>query len=69
MRRVITKTVGRFKTGQILDYPRGTWDQIAVSAKMNLEAFSSLADSVVTNAVGGQGKQNGKGSSHASAIR
>lgn len=40
MELVFTKNVGRFKSGQTLDYPKSTWDQIAKSAKMKLADFA-----------------------------
>ena len=31
MQRIFTREVGRFKVGDIRDYPRGTWEQVAKS--------------------------------------
>jgi len=41
--RVFTRDVGKnFKKGEVRDYPASTWQQIAKSAKLKLEAFSKL---------------------------
>ena len=44
MIREFTETVGRFSKGQRFDYPRATWDRIAVESGKPLEAFSSEID-------------------------
>lgn len=42
MQRVFTKDVGRFKRGEIRDYTRQVWENLARSAKMKLEDFTKL---------------------------
>ena len=43
MQRVFTKDVGRFRKGDVRDYPKPLWQDIARSQKMKLEDFSKLA--------------------------
>lgn len=40
MLRKITQKVGRLNVGSQLDYPRGVWKQIEISAGMALDKFS-----------------------------
>jgi len=42
MQRMITAEIGgRFRVGDILDYPRETWTGIAKSVKKKLDKFSA----------------------------
>ena len=54
MQRVFTKATGRYERGQIADYPKATWDQIAASAKSSIDAFSAPVDKVLAQATNGQ---------------
>ena len=40
MLREITKAIGRFRVGDVHDYPRGVWDKVARDAKQKLDAFT-----------------------------
>ena len=40
MQRVFTKSVGRYESGQLADYPKTTWDNIAKSVGKPLDSFS-----------------------------
>lgn len=38
-----TRNVGdRFKKGEVRDYPKNTWEQIALNAKVPLEKFTRV---------------------------
>ena len=41
--RVFTKNIGRFKQGDVKDYPQAVWVQIEKSAKKSLGTFSKLS--------------------------
>ena len=42
MKRIFTQTVsGRYKQGQIRDWPMSTWNGLANSLKMDLDDFSN----------------------------
>ncbi|NJM10610.1 MAG: hypothetical protein HC889_00655 [Synechococcaceae cyanobacterium SM1_2_3] len=41
--RIFTKDVGRFKKGQLFEYPAPTWKQIAASAGLKLDSFTKKA--------------------------
>lgn len=43
MERIFTKNVGRFVKGQLRDYPKQVWEQLAKSAKMKIEDFTKVA--------------------------
>lgn len=40
MLRRFTKTVGRFREGELHDFPKGVWSSMAASAKAELDSFS-----------------------------
>ena len=44
MQRVFTRAVGRFKAGEIKDYPSAVWREIARSARLTLDKFTSPVD-------------------------
>lgn len=45
IRRVFTKDVGRYKKGDVREWPKHTWDQIVKSAKAKSpDDFSRLVD-------------------------
>lgn len=45
IKRVFTKDIGRFKKGDVREYPKHTWDNIAKSAKAkSLDDFSRVVD-------------------------
>lgn len=48
MLREMTKSVGRFHTGDVRDYPKATWDQIASAAGEKLDRISKPAGEVST---------------------
>lgn len=48
MLRKITKSVGRYRAGDVHDYPRDVWKKLASDAGMVLEDF---AQEVAANAV------------------
>lgn len=50
MIRVFTKATGRYPRGLIADYPKATWDQIASSAALPLEAFTATVEEVSARA-------------------
>jgi hypothetical protein len=41
MLRQFTKDIGRFERGEVKDYPKPTWDQMAVNAGQPLEKFTA----------------------------
>ena len=43
MQRVFTKDVGRFKKGDVRDYPKATWIDLGKPYKMKPEDFSKIA--------------------------
>lgn len=43
MLREFTKSVGRFAQGDVRDYPKATWDQIAETAREKLDRISKPA--------------------------
>ena len=53
MTRVFTKETGRWKKGDIREYPFTTWQQIERGAKQKLDVFSTEVDdaarTMVTN--------------------
>lgn len=51
MLRVFTKAVGRFRPGDIRDYPRHVWAQIERSAGQPLDRFSRPVEATVEEAV------------------
>ena len=54
MVRMFTTDVGRFKTGDVRDFPQTTWKQISVSAKQKLETFSKKLDEIADEYVVGK---------------
>jgi hypothetical protein len=45
IRRVFTKDIGRYKKGQVCEWPKHTWDNVAKSAKAkSFDDFSRLVD-------------------------
>jgi hypothetical protein len=47
--RVFTKDVGRFRKGEVREYPRATWDGIMRSAKAkSYDEFSKLVTMLET---------------------
>lgn len=60
MERIFTRNVGRFKAGEVRDYPAQTWATLAANANMSLSAFSkAVHDAAADNvrlSVGGKGK-------------
>jgi len=40
MLREFTQPIGRYKQGEVHDYPRTTWNQLAHNAKAKLESFT-----------------------------
>ena len=44
MLRRFTRDIGRFKEGELHDYPRGTWNNIASRAKVSLDSFTDEAE-------------------------
>lgn len=56
MQRVFTADIGRFKKGDIRDYPRGTWEQIATSASKKLGAITASVEATAMH----HGKRGGK---------
>ena len=49
--RVFLKDVGRFKKGDIREYPYPTWQGLEKSAKMALEKFSKPVDDAVRDSI------------------
>lgn len=49
MRLIFIKAVGRFKKGEIKDYPADTWKAIALSANQELSTFTKQADDVASS--------------------
>lgn len=45
MKRILTKDVGRYKAGEIHDWPRVTWNQVAKS-KGNNKAMEDISKRV-----------------------
>jgi hypothetical protein len=43
MQRIFTKDIGRFKKGEVREYPKQVWEGIARSAKMKLDEFTKIA--------------------------
>lgn len=56
MQRVFIEDVGRFKKGDIRDYPKGTWGNIARSSNNKLESITTSVESAVMH----NGKRGGK---------
>ena len=54
MVRMFTTDVGRFKTGDVRDFPQTTWKQISVSAEQKLETFSKELDKIADEYVVGK---------------
>ncbi len=52
MQRAFTKTVGRFKRGEIRDYPGVVWTQIAKTVGEPLGRFTADVQPVVQHTVG-----------------
>ena len=48
MLREFTKSVGRFQAGDVRDYPKATWDEVARAAGTKLEHISKAAGEVST---------------------
>lgn len=46
MVRMFTTDVGRFKAGDVRDFPQTTWKQIVVSADQELDDFSKKLDEI-----------------------
>lgn len=44
MLRKFTKDLGRYKSGEVHDYPKAVWENIARSAKAKLDSFSEAVD-------------------------
>lgn len=44
MLRKITQAVGRYKPGNLHDYPRGVWNKIAQDLGKELDSFSEVVD-------------------------
>ena len=44
MLRKFTRDIGRYHKGQLHDYPKAVWEQIAKSAKEKLANFSEAVD-------------------------
>jgi len=40
MLREFTKAIGRYKEGAVHDYPKTTWNRMALEAKAGLETFT-----------------------------
>ncbi len=47
MTRVFTKDIGRWKKGEIREYPVPTWQQIERGAKVKLSSFSKEIEDAV----------------------
>lgn len=43
MQRIFTKDVGRYKKGEVRDYPNATWQNLSRSLKQKLDDFSRIA--------------------------
>jgi len=52
MERIFTKETGRFKRGDIRDYPVGVWRGIAKSTRKPLDSFTALTSDKAKEAVG-----------------
>jgi hypothetical protein len=46
MVRMFTTNVGRFKSGDVRDFPQTTWKQVEVSAGLKLDSFSKQLDEI-----------------------
>ena len=44
MLRKFTKKIGRYKEGELHDYPKSVWESLAKSAKAKLDSFTESAD-------------------------
>ncbi len=51
MERILTRDVGRYKMGDIFDWPKPTWDQIAAHFNKSMSAFSKPVEDVAKRAV------------------
>jgi len=51
MERIFTKDLGRYKVGDIRDYPIPTWQQMARSAGTDMDKFSRLKDDAARDGV------------------
>ena len=40
MLRKITKAIGRYREGEVHDYPKAVWDKMAADGKTKLDKFS-----------------------------
>lgn len=44
MLRRFTKDIGRYKEGEVHDYPKSVWDRLAVNGKTRLERFTEVVE-------------------------
>lgn len=60
MQRIFTKTIGRYKAGDIYDWPRVTWEHFARSVNQSLSAFTESVEAAADRSIKERRKPDAK---------
>lgn len=57
MVRVFTRDIGRYKKGEMRDYPKNVWGSLAKSVKSPLDKITREVKEIVDRSLGGNNDQ------------